>query len=115
MSAADFWALMDRFAVRSVPELVWASVGMFGQAMFFGRFFVQWIASERRKQSVVPLAFWYFSIAGGAILLLYACHKADIVFMLGQAGGLAIYLRNLVLIRRHAAAVATPPGPPAAA
>lgn len=68
-----------------------------------------------QKRSVVPLAFWYFSIAGGSILLIYACHKADIVFILGQAGGLAIYLRNLVLIRRHKAATTPPAGPAAAA
>ena len=113
MDAADFWALMARFNIRSWGELVWASVGLGGQALFFMRFFIQWIASERKKESVIPLAFWYFSVGGGAILLTYACYKQDIVFILGQGGGLFFYLRNLVLIYRHkgrlAAAAAGPP------
>ena len=103
MSSAEFWQLMARFNVQTPVELVWAAVGLGGQFLFFMRFFIQWIASERRKQSVVPLAFWYFSIGGGAVLLAYACYKADIVFILGQAGGLAIYIRNLMLIRQHKA------------
>jgi len=103
MSSAEFWELMARFNVQTPVELVWAGVGLGGQFLFFMRFFIQWIASERKKQSIVPLAFWYFSIGGGAVLLAYACYKADIVFILGQAGGLAIYVRNLMLIRRHKA------------
>jgi lipid-A-disaccharide synthase-like uncharacterized protein len=91
MDAAEFWALMARFNIRSWVELVWASVGLGGQALFFMRFFIQWIASERKKESVIPLAFWYFSIGGGAVLLAYACYKADLVFILGQGGGLVIY------------------------
>jgi lipid-A-disaccharide synthase-like uncharacterized protein len=69
------------------------------------RFFVQWIASERSRRSVVPMAFWYFSIVGGATLLAYAIHQRDIVFTLGQGSGLFIYLRNVVLSRRHEASV----------
>jgi len=111
MSAADFWAFAGRFGIRSALELFWVAFGLFGQLMFFARFFIQWIASERKKESVVPLAFWYFSVAGGVLLLIYACYKADIVFILGQAGGLAIYLRNLVLIFRHKARTQTPAGP----
>ena len=103
MSSEAFWALMARFEVNTWVELVWAAVGLGGQFFFFMRFFIQWIASERRKQSVVPLAFWYFSVAGGTILLVYAIYKADIVFILGQAGGLAIYMRNLMLIYAHRA------------
>ena len=103
MSSAEFWELMARFNVQTPVALVWAGVGLGGQFLFFMRFFIQWIASERKKQSIVPLAFWYFSIGGGAVLLAYACYKADIVFILGQAGGLAIYVRNLMLIRRHKA------------
>ena len=79
----------------------WLVLGFAGQAAFFGRFFVQWIASERAKKSVVPLAFWYFSIAGGLILLSYAIYRKDPVFIVGQASGLLIYLRNLALIARH--------------
>jgi lipid-A-disaccharide synthase-like uncharacterized protein len=76
----------------------WLALGLLGQAVFFARFFVQWIASERRKRSVVPLAFWYLSIGGGLILLAYAAYRRDPVFILGQAAGLLIYTRNLILI-----------------
>jgi lipid-A-disaccharide synthase-like uncharacterized protein len=82
-------------------EKLWIGIGLVGQLLFFGRFLVQWIASERAKRSVVPLAFWYFSIFGGSVLLVYAIYRKDPVFILGQAGGLVIYLRNLVLIRRE--------------
>ena len=80
---------------------VWIAIGLLGQAMFSARFLVQWIASERTRRSVVPLAFWYFSIAGGAILLAYAIHRLDPVFILGQSTGIFIYSRNLHLIRRE--------------
>ena len=73
-------------------------MGFLGQGLFFGRFFVQWIASERERKSVVPLAFWYFSIGGGLLLLIYAILKKDPVFIAGQGGGLLIYLRNLYMI-----------------
>ena len=115
MTSEDFWAFMARFDIRTWLELVWAGVGLGGQLLFFGRFFVQWIASERKKQSVVPLAFWYFSIGGGVVLLVYALYKRDIVFILGQGGGLAIYARNLWLIYAHRARLAALNGPPPAA
>lgn len=82
-------------------ETIWKIVGFGGQGLFFGRFLVQWLASERSRKSVVPLAFWYFSIGGGAVLLAYAIHRRDPVFIVGQAGGLGIYLRNLWLIRKE--------------
>jgi lipid-A-disaccharide synthase-like uncharacterized protein len=66
---------------------------------------VQWISSERAKKSVMPIAFWYFSIAGGLILLSYALYRRDPVFILGQSTGLFIYLRNLWLIRADKRAV----------
>jgi len=69
--------------------------------MFSGRFIVQWIASEKAGRSVIPLAFWYFSIAGGVILFLYALYRRDPVFILGQSLGLFIYSRNLWLIYRE--------------
>ncbi|MBU0677776.1 MAG: lipid-A-disaccharide synthase N-terminal domain-containing protein [Verrucomicrobia bacterium] len=81
-------------------EMIWVGIGLGGQLCFFSRFLVQWIASERRKESVVPVAFWYFSIIGGIILLFYAIHRKDIVFILGQATGILIYSRNLHLIAR---------------
>jgi lipid-A-disaccharide synthase-like uncharacterized protein len=73
-------------------------LGLCGQGLFFGRFLVQWIASERQGKSIVPIAFWYFSMGGGGLLLIYAILKKDPVFILGQGGGLFIYLRNLYLI-----------------
>lgn len=80
---------------------VWIAVGFIGQALFSARFFVQWIASERRKKSVVPNLFWFFSLGGGAVLLAYAIHRRDPVFAVGQGAGLIIYLRNLWLIYRQ--------------
>jgi lipid-A-disaccharide synthase-like uncharacterized protein len=85
----------------SWTELIWVSFGFFAQAMFAMRFILQIIASERVKRSIVPETFWYFSFAGGVGLLLYAIHKADPVFMLGQALGLGIYARNIYFIWRH--------------
>lgn len=84
MSTEDFWLL----------------VGFGGQAFFTMRFLVQWIASERRKESVIPVAFWFFSIGGGLTLFTYALHRLDPVFMLGEAAGILVYSRNLYLIWR---------------
>ena len=78
-------------------------LGFLGQGFFFGRFFVQWVASEREGKSIVPLAFWYFSIGGGGLLLIYSILRQDPVYILGQGGGLVIYLRNLYLIRTEKA------------
>ncbi len=83
---------------------VWLAIGLVGQTLFFMRFFVQWIASERSRRSVVPRAFWYFSIAGGLTLLAYAIHQRDIVFIIGQSTGLFIYGRNIILSRPSDAA-----------
>lgn len=77
----------------------WIVIGFTGQALFSARFVVQWLASERVKRSIVPRAFWYFSLAGGATLLAYAIHKRDPVFIAGQGLGLFVYLRNIYLIR----------------
>ncbi|MCE5333014.1 MAG: lipid-A-disaccharide synthase N-terminal domain-containing protein [Desulfobacteraceae bacterium] len=75
--------------------------GFIGQAFFSGRFLAQWIASERQGKSVVPLSFWYLSVGGGGMLLIYAILRKDPVFILGQGGGLLIYLRNLYLIHKQ--------------
>lgn len=85
-------------------EHTWVGIGLAGQACFFSRFLVQWIASERRGRSVVPRAFWYLSITGGLILLSYSLWRRDPVFILGQSVGLFVYLRNLALLRREDAA-----------
>jgi lipid-A-disaccharide synthase-like uncharacterized protein len=77
----------------------WLLVGFGGQALFMGRFVIQWLASERRGRSVIPVSFWYLSILGALVLLAYALHRRDPVFVAGQGLGVAIYLRNLHLIR----------------
>ena len=77
---------------------VWIIVGFAAQAMFSLRFIIQWIATEKRRESYLPNLFWYFSIAGGAMLLTYAIHRKDPVFIIGQASGLFVYLRNLYFV-----------------
>jgi lipid-A-disaccharide synthase-like uncharacterized protein len=77
---------------------LWLALGFAGQALFGSRFIVQWLASERARRSVIPLAFWYLSLAGGIVLLAYAIHLGDPVFITGQALGAFIYLRNLYFI-----------------
>jgi lipid-A-disaccharide synthase-like uncharacterized protein len=88
-------------------DAMWLSVGFLGQSLFCSRFLVQWIASERRKESVIPLSFWFLSLGGGVLLLLYAVHRLDPVFIVGQAAGLFVYFRNLLLIRRKGRRLAT--------
>lgn len=78
----------------------WVITGFVGQAAFFLRFLIQWIASEKKGESYFPVYFWYLSLLGGIILLAYAIHIADPVFTLGQSCGLMVYLRNLMLIYR---------------
>lgn len=79
---------------------LWLIIDLVGQIMFSMRFIIQWIASERHKKSVIPISFWYFSIAGSFLLLAYSIHRMDPVFILGQSLGSVIYFRNLVLIGR---------------
>jgi len=79
----------------------WVLFGLLGQILFGSRFIVQWLASERRKESTVPVAFWYLSLAGSLILFVYAFwYRQDIVITIGQSAGVLIYVRNLMLIRR---------------
>ncbi len=79
----------------------WILFGMLGQILFGLRFIVQWIASERRKETTVPVAFWYLSLLGGGILFVYAFwYRQDLVITIGQAAGVFIYVRNLMLVRR---------------
>lgn len=90
-------------------EQMWLGIGLFGQALFSARFLIQWIATERKRKSVVPREFWFFSIGGGVTLLAYALYRADPVFILGQGAGLFVYARNLYFIynrRRDQARVA---------
>ena len=91
-------------------EQFWLSVGLAAQAFFSMRFVVQWIVSERRKASVMPVAFWLFSVCGGLMLLTYAIHRRDPVFIFGEVVTTSIYLRNLQLLwraRRQPPAAAT--------
>jgi lipid-A-disaccharide synthase-like uncharacterized protein len=85
---------------------VWLTVGFLGQAFFTARLLVQWLASERKRKSIVPVAFWWLSLLGGLALLSYAIFRRDPVIITGQAMGLFVYVRNLMLVskaRRHAA------------
>ena len=81
-------------------EHIWLVIGFLGQGLFFGRWVIQWIASERKAESQVPIAFWYMSLVGGLITLAYAIYRKDPVFISGQGIGTFVYLRNLVLISR---------------
>ncbi len=85
---------------------IWLGIGFLGQAMFSMRFLIQWIYSERERRSIIPVAFWYFSVAGGALLLAYALYRLDPVFILGQGAGLLIYGRNLYFIHKGKAPAA---------
>ncbi len=84
---------------QSIPATL-LILGFIGQALFSARFIVQWVVSEIKRESIIPMAFWYFSVCGGTVLLTYAVLRRDPVFIVGQAAGLLVYLRNLVLIAR---------------
>jgi len=85
----------------TTTELIWLGIGFLGQGVFFMRWVVQWVASERHAESRVPMAFWYMSLTGGLITLAYAIHIEDPVFIAGQSVGTFVYLRNLMLIHRN--------------
>ena len=78
----------------------WLIIGFVGQALFGARFIIQWIVSEKKGESTIPLAFWYCSIGGAMVLLSYAIYRQDPVFIIGQSLGSIVYVRNLVLIDR---------------
>lgn len=85
----------------------WIAFGFLGQAAFSARFLVQWLWSEKRGESFIPIYFWYFSLLGGLILTIYAIHRKDPVFVVGQGFGLLVYIRNLMLIRNQTKASAS--------
>ncbi|AWB47425.1 lipid A biosynthesis protein [Gemmobacter aquarius] len=91
---------MSLFGAETAADTAWLVIGLFGQLMFTARFVVQWIASERAGASVMPVAFWYFSLIGGTIVLFYGIHKLEPVIILGQLPGVVIYSRNLWLIHK---------------
>jgi lipid-A-disaccharide synthase-like uncharacterized protein len=80
---------------------LWVAFGLAGQILFGSRFIVQWIASERRKTSYIPIVFWWLSLSGGLITAVYAIHIRDTVFTIAQCAGLLVYVRNLALIYRR--------------
>ncbi|HMN87355.1 MAG TPA: lipid-A-disaccharide synthase N-terminal domain-containing protein [Bauldia sp.] len=84
----------------------WVVLGFVAQALFMMRFLVQWVASERARRSVMPVAFWFFSLGGGLLLLIYAIQRQDPVFIAGQALGLFVYVRNLWLIFKERSLIA---------
>jgi lipid-A-disaccharide synthase-like uncharacterized protein len=90
------------FGVTGWVGISWVGFGLLGQVVFMGRMVVQWLASERAKRSIVPPAFWFMSLVGSLMLLVYFVWRWDIVGMLGQGLGTAIYLRNIALLRGHA-------------
>lgn len=90
---------------------VWTAIGLLGQGCFFARFFVQWIASERKGTSVIPTAFWFFSLAGSLVLLSYGIHRKDLVIIIGQLPGFLIYTRNLWFIYKTGQQLAGPQPP----
>ena len=94
-------AVLDYLDIASALDAAWLVIGLSAQLMFSARFVIQWIASERRRESVIPTAFWYFSLAGGVLLLLYGLHRGEPVIILGQVFGIVVYVRNLWFI--HAA------------
>ncbi len=94
--------IMHSLTQNISPETVWIIIGFVGQSLFFMRFFVQWLASEKVGRSIIPNAFWYFSMLGGITLFAYALWRQDPVFILGQSTGLFIYARNLYFIRKQA-------------
>jgi len=93
----DYW--------NSLPgiEQFWLIIGFVAQVMFTGRFIVQWLASERKGMSYIPISFWWLSVIGGGMLLAYACYRRDPVIILGQLTGQIVYTRNLILISRKRA------------
>ena len=92
------------FSELTTVEIVWLGIGFLGQTLFFGRWVIQWIASEWHQESRVPIGFWYLSLTGGLITLAYAIYRKDPVFIAGQSVGATVYLRNLVLLHRTARA-----------
>lgn len=90
--------LTSWWAEIPTTELVWITIGFLAQFMFSMRFIVQWVATEKARASIIPETFWYFSFAGGSMLLAYAIYRMDPVFIFGQAAGLVIYARNIYFI-----------------
>ena len=100
---ADLWHAVGGYFYDVFVQRLdwWAYIGIIAQALFTARFVVQWLASEKAGRSVIPFSFWLLSIGGGVLLLIYALYRRDPVFILGQAFGVLIYLRNLTFVLRE--------------
>jgi lipid-A-disaccharide synthase-like uncharacterized protein len=81
-------------------EMMWVGIGFVGQSLFFSRWLLQWVVSERKAESQIPVSFWYMSLIGSVIVLAYAVHKMDPVFIVGQGVGTLVYVRNIMLVHR---------------
>ena len=79
-------------------EMMWVGIGFVGQSLFFSRWLLQWVVSERKAESQIPVSFWYMSLIGSVIVLAYAVHKMDPVFIVGQGVGTLVYVRNIMLV-----------------
>lgn len=90
--------LLAYFKIDSLTDLLWLGLGLVAQLMFSLRFIIQWLASEKEKRSVIPTAFWWFSLFGGVLLLAYGIHRGEPVIILGQSLGIVVYARNLMLL-----------------
>jgi lipid-A-disaccharide synthase-like uncharacterized protein len=93
-------------------SLLWIMIGVGGQLAFFSRFLVQWLASERAGESYIPMSFWYLSLVGSLILLVYAVHRREPIFLLGYLPNSVVYIRNIMLIKKRGA-TGSPSGTPA--
>jgi len=93
--------MLGFFKITSWRNFVWIAIGLIGQCAFFGRMMVQWITSEKNQKSIVPAAFWWMSLLGGACLFTYFVWRVDFIGVLGQSTGIVIYARNLRLIHKH--------------
>lgn len=108
-----YWVLLV-LNISSWGGVLWVSVGLTGQILFTGRMLVQWLVSEKARQSVVPATFWWMSLTGATMLLIYFSWRRDIVGVLGQSAGWMIYMRNLWMIYRRPVASANASSEPAA-
>ena len=82
-------------------EIYWVALGLISQTIFFLRFFIQWIATERKREVYIPEAFWYLSLCGGIGLLVYSIHKKDPVFIVGQSAGILFYSRSIYFLHKN--------------
>ena len=96
-----FSGISSWWSNQSTSDILWHLFGLLAQAMFFSRWLVQWIMSERAQKSVVPVMFWFLSLLGGIMMLIYVTYLGSPALMIGQAVGLTVYFRNIMLISKE--------------